>query len=117
MYTQNNNQFNNQYIMQYNVPNPNMIQNNPYKFVILSSVNFNDNETDKIKTFILQAISKYDNFLDISKSIQDNWWKEYGGKWIVGAGEKNKFNMFYSYNKIFGCTIGNYKIVIGNIKN
>ena len=117
MYTQNNNQFNNQYIMQYNLPNPNMIQNNPYKFVILSSVNFNDNETDKIKTFILQAISKYDNFHDIAKSIQDNCRKEYGGYWIVGAGENNKFIMSYCYNKIFGCTIGNYKIVIINIKN
>ena len=117
MYTQNYYQFNNQYIMQYNVPNPNMIQNNPYKFVTLSSVNFNDNETDKIKTFILQAISKYDNFVDIAKSIQDNCCKAYGGYWIVVAGENNKFNMVNSYNKIFGCTIGNYKIVIINIKN
>ena len=99
---------------QYNMQIPNMMQNNPNfnNLVVNSSLNFGKDEIDTLKSFIFKAISCYYNYSDISRGIQDDCRKKFGGNWNVIVGEKEKFNISYMADKIISCSIGQYKIII-----
>ncbi len=106
-------QYNMQYNSQYNIINQNMMpyNPNPNKLVLLSS-NLEKDESDIIKSFIFKAISSYDSYNDIARSIQGDCINKFGGNWSVSVGEKDKFNTFFRAIKYCSFNIGQYKIVI-----
>ena len=109
-----------QYNNQYNIGNYyNINQYNPYsnKLVVLTMGDFNKKEFGLIKSFIFEAISKYENYFDISNDIEDNINKTFEGRWEVVVGEKDKFNVkgHYESDKYLGVNIGQYKIAINRI--
>ena len=83
---------------------------------MLLSNNLEKNESDIIKSFIFKAISSYDSFADIAKSIQYDCNNKFGGYWIVSVGEKDKFNTASKSMKNCAFNIGQYKIIINYIK-
>ena len=109
-------QFNNQYNIQNSY---NMIQNNPNfnKLIVVSGGDLEINEVNKIKSFILEAISKYDNYVDIAQNIRDCFNKHFEGRWEVVVGERDKFNISgrYNSNQYLVVNIGQYKIAINRI--
>lgn len=98
-------QIRNTYLMMQNIPNYN-------KLVILDSTSLTINEEQSIKRFIMNAISSYTNYMDISRNISDSMNDSFNGKWIAIVGEREKYNCYGIAAKCFAANIGPYKIVV-----
>ena len=111
-------QYNMQYNSQNNIINQNMMPNNPNpnKLVLLASNNLEKDESDIIKSFIFKAISSYNSYYDIARSIQGDCINKFGGNWSVSVGEKDKFNTAWKASKNCAFNIGQYKIIINYIE-
>jgi len=88
------------------------IENNNYNLEIIASDNFNSDEEKNLRYFIIKSVKKYFNYIDVAKCIYNECKQMKGGKWTVGVGERDKFNMHSFYEKCLASNIGPYKIGI-----
>ena len=90
-----------------------MMQQNPnYQFAFLGSDGLSQSEIETIKKFIIEAISQFSDYSDISGNIQKKVTKSFGKPCIVIAGERDKYN-YWSYT---GTVIRSYRTNIGPYK-
>ena len=76
--------------IQYNIQINNQMQNDPNynKLFINNSYNLTEEEIENYKKFIINGISKYREYSDISRSISNDCHETYGGYSIVIVGER-----------------------------
>ena len=82
-----------------------------YNFEIVQS-EFNSSEEKMIKAFVVDSVSKYSDYKEISKSIGNkcNNWKN--GIWIISVGEKDKYASMSNCQNWIGGYIDSYKILL-----
>jgi hypothetical protein len=85
------------------------------KLSIIAATGFSDKEIENFKNFIVKAVSKYDDYRDISDSIFNDCNKldkDNKINWSVIVGLRDNMNANLNCHGSLAVNIGKYKIII-----
>ena len=85
--------------------------NQAKNFQLLTS-DFSIDENNKIIPIIKNAVSKYSKYRDIALFIHEQCQKSFSGKWTISVGGRDNIFCHTSSDRVLGCNIGSYKIIV-----
>ena len=97
-----------------NINNINLLNKNPKdaNIELIYVDNFQPNEQNILKNFVVKSISKHSEYSKIATCIYEDCQNWNNGIWAITVGEKNKFNSTNNTRKDLVFNVANYKIII-----